>query len=922
MDNNNINKNKNPKNNAPSQRELELKILREKVNKNKNNLGNNTQNPNPYKKYNPVNNDISENETLGNSNLGNSINDTASNKDLFMPNKNSDAFNNKDESSFGNKNIDSFDNGDGLEPKDSLNGNNELSPKDSINEDISNNNVSSDLSNSDDELNNQTNIVNRKRNAFNNDDSEGDTSTKDPFQRKLNRFNNQNKQQNDLLNGEPSTNNLNSTPTTQPNPNDKRNNTGSNQVGNKPQPNPTPSESKPGVNQNAKTSPKSPSTGGNSDFLGKLGAANQIKNEFDKSIEENNGDVKQAAKTVAKEEVKQVVKRKLKEKIVEFFINVILPILPYIGLAILIIFLVLLLLFAIMGVFDDENNVVDTIRINYCEYVNLKWGEEIDQNKTISSNEYIKYEINNSEYKRIDDAKALKALIIVLRTNLYANSDNLDSNVCYFEIDEEYEPEENELFDEVIEQTDNKVFSVSKTVLSELDIDDHFTYTSIVDGKYRLYQDKMSYNVDWVNSNITSDNISNDSNDVEKYSYSPFAAWYLSAVNDYDYLSLIFHFVTPGSHKGNIYKAVKIRSGDDDYGEYNACSDISLTSTPLERQEFIDSVNSSSASQTFKTNAGKIYDIATSNNFNPEMVVIRAELEGYSPGGSSYNYWGIGCTNSGGRKACKSYSSFDQGVVEYIKTVKKINSTSLYQMQYKYAYIGSNWFNPGGSGQGGCYYFPYIKKYMSESRVSEVESACASGATCSGSACLKTTDEDQSAYTRWQIEKSLDQRASIFGITADECSEEGEAAEDVPASEVGEAVAKYAVRTFDSWQYSQPNRNQDGFVDCSSLIYRAYRHFNIKVYDSGNSSGEIYRWCEKNGKTISGSQLAAGDLIFYNSHGHSNSHNYKGIGHVEMYIGNGQKFGAHTHYKTHPNDDVSVKTYGNDGNLFCRPVSK
>ena len=42
-----------------------------------------------------------------------------------------------------------------------------------------------------------------------------------------------------------------------------------------------------------------------------------------------------------------------------------------------------------------------------------------------------------------------------------------------------------------------------------------------------------------------------------------------------------------------------------------------------------------------------IYDIATKNGINPEMVIIRAESEGYSPGASKNNYWGMGCTNTG-----------------------------------------------------------------------------------------------------------------------------------------------------------------------------------------------------------------------------------------------------------------------------------
>ena len=52
------------------------------------------------------------------------------------------------------------------------------------------------------------------------------------------------------------------------------------------------------------------------------------------------------------------------------------------------------------------------------------------------------------------------------------------------------------------------------------------------------------------------------------------------------------------------------------------------------------------------------------------------------------------------------------------------------------------------------------------------------------------------------------------------------------------------------------------------------------------------------------------------------SNHYKGIGHVELYIGNNQRFGAHKHYSDHPADDVSIKSYNGGGNLFCRPSSQ
>ena len=89
----------------------------------------------------------------------------------------------------------------------------------------------------------------------------------------------------------------------------------------------------------------------------------------------------------------------------------------------------------------------------------------------------------------------------------------------------------------------------------------------------------------------------------------------------------------------------------------------------------------------------------------------------------------------------------------------------------RYAYIGSYWYNPGGSDIGGCYYAPYI--YTSDNMPSRVASACAKTApACSldnTQNCVKTTDEDQNAYARWQVEQNMSYaRELIFGLKFNE----------------------------------------------------------------------------------------------------------------------------------------------------------
>ena len=207
--------------------------------------------------------------------------------------------------------------------------------------------------------------------------------------------------------------------------------------------------------------------------------------------------------------------------------------------------------------------------------------------------------------------------------------------------------------------------------------------------------------------------------------------------------------------------------------------DFSMRTTTLTREEFIAGLvnycNQNKCNPNrlgfFSQQAGKIYDAGKTYNMNPEFTVVRAILEGFSPNAqdSSYNnYWGIGCANGKGIKACTKYGSFDSGLqgLSKLGIVTKYNSAlELFTIGH-YGYIGSNWYK-GGSADGGCYYFPYIKQYYTnQSRVATVEAACANANAggCSGTSCLKTNDEDQEAYGLYNISGMSKWRYNIWGL--------------------------------------------------------------------------------------------------------------------------------------------------------------
>lgn len=200
----------------------------------------------------------------------------------------------------------------------------------------------------------------------------------------------------------------------------------------------------------------------------------------------------------------------------------------------------------------------------------------------------------------------------------------------------------------------------------------------------------------------------------------------------------------------------------------NECG-FTISQTNLTKEEFKEKLTSyaiknksdkKSYYTLFASNADNIYDIATSHNVNPELVVVRAVREGFDPGGN--NFWGINCTNTGGGKDCKTYSSFNEGVNAFVKIAA--DDESLTEFMSHYSYIGEYWYNPGSSGLGGCYYYKYI--YNDNTMPKRVKNACTNGLSCSeggGSNCVATTAEDQQAYAAWQVKSMFETRVNIFG---------------------------------------------------------------------------------------------------------------------------------------------------------------
>ena len=206
------------------------------------------------------------------------------------------------------------------------------------------------------------------------------------------------------------------------------------------------------------------------------------------------------------------------------------------------------------------------------------------------------------------------------------------------------------------------------------------------------------------------------------------------------------------------------------------CSLFSLTSTTLSKDEFVEYVrNYTNVSNqnwpTFQMKAGDIYDMGVDNDVNPELIIVRAILEGFSPGAAKHNYFGINCIN-GQPEKCTIYDSFDEGIMGFISTIQKYNS--YVDLTKKYAYLGDYWFNPGGSGDGGCYYAKHIypnglDEYVSDACSSAREDLCVAGKNGNKTGCVVTREEDRTAYSLYQGRNMTDLRKKIFDIESNSC---------------------------------------------------------------------------------------------------------------------------------------------------------
>lgn len=97
----------------------------------------------------------------------------------------------------------------------------------------------------------------------------------------------------------------------------------------------------------------------------------------------------------------------------------------------------------------------------------------------------------------------------------------------------------------------------------------------------------------------------------------------------------------------------------------------------------------------------------------------------------------------------------------------------------------------------------------------------------------------------------------------------------------GQAVAELAM-TKVGCRYDQERRMEEGYYDCSSLVYRLYKEVGVELPLTAAEQG---KYCYQNAMVINKKELKPGDLIFYS---YEENGDFRNISHVAIYVGDGK----------------------------------
>lgn len=115
-------------------------------------------------------------------------------------------------------------------------------------------------------------------------------------------------------------------------------------------------------------------------------------------------------------------------------------------------------------------------------------------------------------------------------------------------------------------------------------------------------------------------------------------------------------------------------------------------------------------------------------------------------------------------------------------------------------------------------------------------------------------------------------------------------------------IIKRGKYIINNWTYSQANRLQKGYYDCSALVWKSYKEYNnyhllIGGEDWAYSAGDLFDYLESKNQIIyygylTMDDLKPGDIIFYGDYDMAVQYSTPGrtldIYHASLYVGNGE----------------------------------
>ena len=445
-------------------------------------------------------------------------------------------------------------------------------------------------------------------------------------------------------------------------------------------------------------------------------------------------------------------------------------------------------------IYDEKVDKCETVTVIYKPYTN-----QAETSETMDLEEYVNGAVyaytNNMPNTDVGTYNLYRALDIAIRTEAISN--NCTITYRNFKVYSRRRREKATTpIERALSDTEGLV-AVSKETKEIINAKvSSFCYSSSDSENYVIPQvpDFKIPNA-WVNENITDDILKNcpcntpNENLTQCYSkdgiwqheddssgFNVYAAKYVLDTYGLDAEHLLSYFIGDFDYR-TIINDDDTKESEEEKPQTSAlCESFSLHSTTLSKEEFVRGVknykkDSSPGMILFQQNADKIYDISVRNGINPEFVVARAVREGFSPGGSTHNYWGVGCNNEGQGKDCKSYLNFDTAVAEYCVYLKT-TYTDMNDLLKRYAYLGKYWYNPGNWGLGGCPYKDVVYPEGVPQRVKDAcdpssENECLIGGVGN---CVSTTDDEQIRYGKWQLREMTEVRKDMWGLSEGDCS--------------------------------------------------------------------------------------------------------------------------------------------------------